>query len=273
MRSFIYALPMLALISAPALAQPKWNVGTPVKLDQTFKVVAKAEFPRDCEGVFSLTLGSSQALYTHTENRSVNGVPFTITTKRYQYNDQVCLTTDLSDLMAKIPAIVASANLPNNSCAKYVGPSPVIAVYNSSLAPVPNFPNLNFSMNGKMTPWYCKPGLPVVSTSWVKNKFGIPVPKTSVSPGPDIKTVGIVEPFSENITFRLDPSGANGVAPAHLGSALPFFSIVVSEVDLGWLIKDALSQAVPSFNHPTAPLVHREGQQYDGAVSRIWGTI
>lgn len=274
MKIYSFALLALALASAPALAQPKINVGTQLKKGKITGIAMKANFPADCEGVFPPTPGSPPPYDIHKEDRSTQGVSFTITTKRYRFNDQVCLTTDLTDLMSKIPAIVAAANLPTNNCARYAGPSPVIAIYNSSLTPVANFPRLYFSMNGKMTPWYCKPGLPVVSTSWVKNKYGILMPRTSVSPGPDIKTVGIVQPFTEGYVFTLDASGANGVAPGNpFGPSLPLFSIVVSEVDLGWLIRNALTQAIPDFQHPNVPLIRREGQQYDGNVSRIWGTI
>lgn len=261
---------IFAVLPVSTQAQP----GPALQVQQKLKPLpVKIPLPENCEGPGNL-MGPSQIYPPQVESRTYNGVSFTITTKRMRFNDQVCLTTDLTDLMSKIPAIVASSGLPTNPCASYIKNNPVIDVYNAALKPAMGAGNttLSFEMNGKMTPWTCKPGPPNISTKLVKVGCCLWKPQVTTSPGPDIKTVLIVEPFTETLDFRLVASGGS-VGPVLNGSTLPFFSFAVPQVDMTTHIVGALAKAVPSFGHQSAPLNVLEGQQYSSNLSYIWGTM
>jgi hypothetical protein len=248
---------------AAANAQPTAQGASQMKVKGNLKIMAAPVFPQDCD------VSSGVDVFPQTETRSITGVSVTLNTVRVKYNNQICITTDLSDFIAKIPAMVAMVALPTNNCASYVRPNPVAVIYNSAMAPVGGN-KLEFTMNGMMTPWTCRPGLPVISTSWVRNKWGILVPRTSTSPGSDIKNVGVVQPFNGRTSFRLVVTG-NVVKPQLADHVMTSLTLGVPGLDMRGFLEAALLEAQPGLSIPQAPIAQVQGAHYDGARLRIWG--
>lgn len=269
MKSLTHALSMLVLTTTPAFAQPRWGSGPLVRAENTFKVSAALSFPADCNGPpLALVLSPP---YTHTETRSANGVSFTITTTRVQSGNQVCLTTDLSDLKSKIPAMVANKAMPTNNCATYAHGNPVVEIYNSALGTPPVSEKMVFTMNGKMTSWACVPGPRIPRSEWVKQKGKIPYLRVWTEPGPDIKTIVHVKPFDTSIDMTLS-SSSSGLYHWKDDEHLPPFANLVPQVDMLRLVQDALNAALPTLPHAQIPLVHIQGQRFYANKSQVWGT-
>lgn len=260
------AMAVVAVASAqPVLVGPNQKTKTITAAPSVL-----ANFPQQCSGGPGAPLGN---IYALDETRSFNGVTFVIHTTRYRHDNQVCVTTDLSDLQAKIPAIVNTAAVPTNNCQSYASPNPVVEIHNSVLASSGTSNTMDFTMTGKMTPWACGPGLPISHTEMVYPQWLPPYPRVWWTAGPDVKTAGIPVNFTESLAFTLTQSG-NGVhAVRNANPTLPSFHPQVPQIDMSNLVRTALNSAHPTLSHPQAPLVNIEGQRYANNRSQIWGTF
>jgi hypothetical protein len=257
-------------LAGPTAAQPPAIGTNKLEIGVVFKTVAMGTFPQDCDEKSAASLGLP--FVVRDENRSYKGVSFVIRTTRIQSIDEVCLSTDLSDLIGKIPAIVATKPMPTNNCATYAHGNPVVVVYNSALASLPGTNSLVFTMNGKMTPWACFPGPRLPRSQWVRQKGKVPYLRVWTEPGPDIKTVGIVKPFDEKLWFELKGSSSS-VEAFKAADSLPQFTGLVPAINMSELITGALNEARPTFPDPQIPLVNVTGRRYWDNRSQIWGTI
>jgi hypothetical protein len=269
MKRQIKWLPLCVFVAAAAGAQPTKDGFVEYKSQgyaQTFGVVS---FPNDC---FASLPFFGPPPYSHQEMRSANGVSFTITTTRFQSGNQVCLMTDLTDLMAKIPAMVAAKPMPTNNCATYAHGNPVVVIYNSALSMPIYSEQMVFTMNGKMTAWACVPGPRIPRSEWVRKKGKLPYLRVWTEAGPDIKSVVHVKPFNTSIAFELHSSEPNGVRAAKTDEDFPDFVTLVPAIDMQRLVGDALNAALPKLNHPQVPLHQVKGQRYSVNKSQVWGT-
>lgn len=129
--------------------------------------------------------------------RDVSGVPVTISTMLYfqaePAGDRLAVKVradgDLSDLQAKIGAIVDTFELPTDNCRSFNADNPVVSISHKEIGFSGG--QLVFAISGNVAMWDCRENpVPKTKVEWVIEKIGpikTKVPKVITWPGDPIK--------------------------------------------------------------------------------------